>query len=115
MIVVYWDRRGKRVGLFVEGHADSGPFGHDLVCSAVSALVQTAVYTTMRLALTETPRSSITSGRAALLCRCRTEEEYQRVYSALAVISDGLLLLAQHYPEHIKIMKPFDAAEGSKE
>lgn len=29
--------------LRVRGHAGSGPYGHDLVCAAVSAVVQTAI------------------------------------------------------------------------
>ncbi len=29
--------------LRVRGHADAGPYGHDLVCAAVSAVVQTAI------------------------------------------------------------------------
>ena len=115
MITVFWDRKGNRVGLFAEGHAGAGPPGHDLVCAAVSALLQTAVYTVMRIGLSETPRSSLTSGHAALVCRYRTEEEERRLLGALSVIADGLLMLAKRYPEHIEIIKPFETAERSGE
>ncbi|MDA8345702.1 MAG: ribosomal-processing cysteine protease Prp [Thermaerobacter sp.] len=37
-------RRGGEIRyLRVRGHADAGPYGHDLVCAAVSAVVQTAL------------------------------------------------------------------------
>lgn len=34
---------GRLVGFHTEGHAGAGDAGHDLVCSAISALTQTAV------------------------------------------------------------------------
>ncbi|EQD30838.1 protein containing DUF464 [mine drainage metagenome] len=34
---------GEIHSLRVRGHADAGPYGHDLVCAAVSAVVQTAI------------------------------------------------------------------------
>lgn len=39
---VRW-RGGEIRSLRVSGHADAGPYGHDLVCAAVSAVVQTAI------------------------------------------------------------------------
>ena len=109
MVQVLWQNDGKCIALYVQGHADAGPVGHDLICAAVSALVQTAVYAAMRIAHEETPRSFLTSGHAALLCRCRTGREHRRLYDALSVVEDGLLLLSQNYPEHIRIIKPLTA------
>lgn len=37
------DAQGRLSGLRCSGHAGAGPEGHDLVCSAVSALTTTAV------------------------------------------------------------------------
>lgn len=36
---------GSLVGYSVSGHADSGPFGHDIVCAAVSSAVMMATNT----------------------------------------------------------------------
>ena len=36
--IIFIDKNGKFSSLEVRGHAGSGPYGHDLVCSAVSAI-----------------------------------------------------------------------------
>lgn len=39
MIYAHFNRKNKNILKFtLSGHADSGPYGHDLVCAAVSAL-----------------------------------------------------------------------------
>ena len=37
--ITFIDKNGKFYSLEVKGHAGSGPYGHDLVCAAVSAIV----------------------------------------------------------------------------
>ncbi|MBQ9747551.1 MAG: ribosomal-processing cysteine protease Prp [Clostridia bacterium] len=115
MITVLWDKRDRRVGLYIEGHACAAPKGYDTICAAVSVLAQTAVYTAMRLSLSDEPQSVLRTGYAALLCRCRTAEEHRRLCEALSVIADGLFLLARRYPDHIQIMRPLNAEEGGNE
>ncbi|WP_408954905.1 ribosomal-processing cysteine protease Prp [Natroniella sp. ANB-PHB2] len=38
------DQAGNIVEFFVEGHADYAPSGEDIICAAVSAILQTAVF-----------------------------------------------------------------------
>jgi len=54
-------RRGRIVALTVRGHADSAPYGEDLVCAGVSALVQTAMLALARLDK-EAPAATISEG-----------------------------------------------------
>ncbi len=38
-VVIVRDSESKVLSIRVTGHADSGPYGHDLVCAAVSAII----------------------------------------------------------------------------
>ena len=46
MIKIYMEDKG----FIVKGHADYAPYGEDIICSAVSAIVQTAQMGLERLA-----------------------------------------------------------------
>lgn len=45
----YKNNRGKLYSFKITGHAESGPYGHDLVCSAVSALSISIVNSLIKL------------------------------------------------------------------
>ncbi|WP_079479537.1 ribosomal-processing cysteine protease Prp [Halobacillus salinus] len=47
--VTMFRSQGSITGFEVSGHAESGPYGHDLVCSAVSAVTFGSVNAVMKL------------------------------------------------------------------
>ena len=101
MIQVTYYRQYNRVT--VEGHAGSGPEGHDLVCSAVSALALTLAGNVSYMAAQEAVYDVITKleeGNAEIQCTPyrRYKDSVAQVYRAICV---GFELLATKYPENI--------------
>ena len=101
MIHVIYYRQYNRVT--VEGHAGSGPEGHDLVCSAVSALALTLAGNVSYMKAQDAVYSEILKleeGNAEIQCtpyrRCR--ESVEQIFRAICV---GFELLATKYPENI--------------
>ena len=84
----------------VEGHAGSAPKGEDLVCAAVSALAWT-----LADAAQDYQAGVLINETAAIIdVRCwpnaRDEEKCEQMFG---VIMGGFRLLADKYPEFIKI------------
>ena len=101
MIQVTYHRQYNRVT--VEGHAGSGPEGHDLVCSAVSALALTLAGNVSYMEAQEAVYSVIMKleeGSAEIQCTPyrRYRDSVAQVYRAICV---GFELLATKYPENI--------------
>ena len=101
MINVVYHRLYNRVT--VEGHAGSGPEGHDLVCSAVSALALTLAGNVAYMQAQEAVRDVITKlekGNAEIQCTPyrRYKDSVAQIYRAICV---GFELLATKYPDHI--------------
>ena len=101
MIHVTYYRQHNRVT--VEGHAGSGPEGHDLVCSAVSALALTLVGNVSFMKAQDAVYSEILKleeGNAEIQCtpHRRYRESVEQIFRAICV---GFELLATKYPENI--------------
>ena len=101
MIQVTYHRRYNRVT--VEGHAGSGPEGHDLVCSAVSALALTLAGNVSYMQAQEAVYDVIMKleeGSAEIQCTPyrRYKDSVGQIYRAICV---GFELLATKYPENI--------------
>lgn len=101
MIQVTYHRLYNRVT--VEGHAGSGPEGHDLVCSAVSALALTLAGNVAYMQTQEAVYDVITKleeGNAEIQCTPyrRYKDSVAQIYRAICV---GFELLATKYPENI--------------
>ena len=101
MIQVIYYRRYNRVT--VEGHAGSGPEGHDLVCSAVSALALTLAGNVAYMKAQDTVYSEILKldeGNAEIQCTPyrRYKDSVEQIFRAICV---GFELLATKYPENI--------------
>lgn len=101
MIRVVYHRRYNR--LTVEGHAGSGPEGHDLVCSAVSALALTLAGNVAHMQAQEAVHGVIIDlreGNAEIQCTAyrRFTDSVAQVFRAICV---GFELLATKYPENI--------------
>ena len=101
MIHVTYYRQYNRVT--VEGHAGSGPEGHDLVCSAVSALALTLAGNVSYMESQEAVHGVITKlaeGCAEIQCTPyrRYRDSVEQIYRAICV---GFELLATKYPNNI--------------
>ena len=101
MIQVTYHRLYNRVT--VEGHAGSGPKGHDLVCASVSALALTLAGNVVHMQAQEAVRNVITvlkEGNAEIQCTPyrRYKDSVEQIYRAICV---GFELLATKYPENI--------------
>ena len=101
MIHVTYHRKYNRVT--VEGHAGSGPKGHDLVCASASALALTLAGNVSYMEAQEAVRNVIIKlddGNAEIQCTAyrRYKESVEQIYRAICV---GFELLATKYPENI--------------
>ena len=101
MIQVTYYRQYNRVT--VEGHAGSGPEGHDLVCSAVSALALTLAGNVSHMESQEAVHGvtiNLKEGNAEIQCTPyrRYKDSVAQIYRAICV---GFELLATKYPENI--------------
>ena len=101
MIHVTYYRQYNRVT--VEGHAGSGPEGHDLVCSAVSALALTLAGNVSYMEAQEAVYGVIVNleeGNAEIQCTAyrRYKASVEQIYRAICV---GFELLATKYPANI--------------
>ncbi len=101
MIHVTYYRQYNRVT--VEGHAGSGPEGHDLVCSAVSALALTLAGNVSYMEAQGAVHSVIIKleeGNAEIQCTPfrRYKDSVEQIFRAICV---GFELLATKYSENI--------------
>jgi uncharacterized protein YsxB (DUF464 family) len=106
MIKVMYHRDLNRVE--VEGHAQSGEVGHDLICASASILVYTLatfVENMKNAGQTKYPKVELTEGYA--LINCKAPSRYKSsVTLAFDTVCAGFDILAQNYPDNIsyKIM-----------
>ena len=101
MIHVTYHRQYNRVT--VVGHAGSGPEGHDLVCSAVSALALTLAGNVKYMEAQEAVHGVIIKldeGNAEIQCTPyrRYKDSVQQILRSICV---GFELLTTKYPENI--------------
>ena len=101
MIHVVYHRLYNRVT--VEGHAGSGPEGHDLVCASVSALALTLAGNVSYMEAQEAVHGvtiKLEEGSAEIQCTPyrRYKDSAQQIFRAICV---GFELLATKYPQNI--------------
>ncbi len=93
---------GNPVGFEVSGHANMGEYGEDLVCAAVSAVVQTAI-----LGITDVCRIqagvSIEEGKTlCILPKDATQEQTERAAIVFDTMLIGLKSIQASYPRTLK-------------
>lgn len=101
MIHVVYHRMYNR--LTVEGHAQSGEAGHDLVCASASILAYTLAANVKELVRTGQAAEQtveLQAGRAEVSCKphCRLKTVVSIIFDTVCV---GFELLAKDYPEYI--------------
>ncbi len=89
-VIIAYNETNKAFMLNASGHAGMAPRGEDLVCAAVSALVQT-------LAIYADSVQRLESGRA-ILSGVGTAQ-----YEAFKVVMSGILAIQRNYPKYLKI------------
>ena len=109
MITITVYRQGRIIhGFVTEGHAQSAPEGQDIVCAAVSAIVQTAVFglheiagLTMECALD--PDSDRVTRKLPRDLRQKNERAYHDAQVILATMIVGLRSAADAHSEFVNI------------
>lgn len=90
----------------VEGHAGQAEKGKDLICSAASILAYTVAKYVESVdkvgGLTEPPRIEAEDGYMLIVAK-PTEEYLANVLNAYFVAELGYHLLAQNYPQYVKL------------
>lgn len=94
MINIIYNEAGQDMVLRAEGHAEYAPKGQDIVCAAVSALM-------LSLACSVDGESAVQDGEGVLTVKavqsCDNSAKFE-------LVMDGLYLLAQQYPENVRLM-----------
>ncbi|MCL6451820.1 MAG: 50S ribosomal protein L27 [Acetobacteraceae bacterium] len=93
---------GGVAGLRVEGHAGYAPRGRDIVCAAVSALVQTAALAVQRAG--GGARCTRAPGGLEIVLGPDLEAE-GRVQFLLEAVIEGLEAVRRQHPRHVTVVK----------
>ncbi len=106
MVEVYLEKnsKGELTGFIVEGHAGFEEAGQDIVCAAVSVLVQTTVLGLERILQVEFKEFHLHSGK--LICRIQDisyKEAQEKVRVLLQTMELGLQETASHYPDYVTV------------
>lgn len=109
MITITVYRQGRIIhGFATEGHAQSAPEGQDIVCAAVSAIVQTAVFGLHEIAgltmeCTLDPEHDRVMRMLPRDLRQKNEQAYHDAQVILATMIVGLKSAAHEHSEFVNI------------
>lgn len=102
VVTFRWDSRKRLSSVFADGHADTAVHGEDIVCAAVSAILQAT-----RLGLEQHAKVALQveqrPGRLAL----RWPEDRRDDASVVAIVTTAKLSIAQiaeQYPANVRIL-----------
>lgn len=103
MINIWAKYNGEPFRLTAEGHADAGrnDEGHDLVCCAVSTLIQTLAFSCANLPGVRTDYRKA-SGFSEILIT-GTEAHWDTLVPRFEMAIGGLTILAAQYPQNISL------------
>lgn len=100
-IIYEADPEGGKLTMRAEGHAGYAPAGQDIVCAAVSCLMQTLAYSA---AEDEHTSSCIYQGKDGPVVSVETGDSVL-MRDKFELVADGLTLLAEQYPENVSLKK----------
>ena len=110
MITIIYKAKGKKHKLTIEGHAEHGEQGKDLVCCAVSTLFYTLAQSLLSSCeegmLVKAPSIHDDNGNGTISCIAKGKYE-ANISLIWWTIFNGFMLLEQNYPKNIKIIKKF--------
>ena len=93
---------GPEWSILIEGHAGSGPYGHDLVCACISLLTTMIAQTLMDEKNVITRLCTMESGKAEFKFNIYNCMGIKR---SLNTIITGFELLSQEYPQYLVLFK----------
>ncbi len=93
MIQITYNEMGDMMFLRAEGHAEFAPKGQDIVCAAVSALMQTLAYSL------DSGTVTCADDRNLMVVQAKQGTDSMAKFE---LVTDGLILLADAYPEHVR-------------
>lgn len=96
MITIIYDEKRKDISLQASGHAGYAPKGQDIVCAAVSTLMQSLAYSVDSGTVTCDPGGDN-------ILRVQANRSLDTL-AKFELVIDGLYLLAQQYPENVQLM-----------
>lgn len=96
MITIIYDEKGKDMSLQASGHAGYAPKGQDIVCAAVSTLMQSLAYSVDSGTVTCDPGGDN-------ILRVQVSRSLDTL-AKFELVMDGLYLLAQQYPENVRLI-----------
>lgn len=100
-IIYVEDPEGGKLTMRAEGHAGYAPAGQDIVCAAVSCLMQTLAYSA---AEDEHTSSCIYQGEEGPVLNVEAGDSVL-MRDKFELVADGLDLLAEQYPENVNFKK----------
>lgn len=103
MITIVYIKAPDVIGMSVKGHAGAAPKGQDIVCAAVSGIVES-----LRLYLQRLPYCIVRDEDDILSMAATVVRE-----SAFDAAAIGLMALAEQYPKYITfaLRSPYDAVK----
>ena len=93
MIQITYNEMGDMMFLRAEGHAEYAPKGQDIVCAAVSTLMQTLAYSL------DSGTVTCADDRNLMVVQAKQGTDSLAKFE---LVTDGLILLADAYPEHVR-------------
>jgi uncharacterized protein len=108
-VTFHRDARGRIIGLSARGHADFADHGEDVVCAAVSAILQAAA-----LGLAEYALAEMESRKAPGLLELRWDDEQSDRESVRAIVATAELAvqqIARRFPKHVRLKRVRKAAK----
>ena len=96
MITIIYDEKEKNMILQASGHAGYAEKGSDIVCAAVSALMQTLAYSVDGGTVTRSQDDCNT-------LTVQAEQSFDNL-AKFELVTDGLMLLAKQYPENVRFV-----------
>ena len=93
MIQITYNEMGDMMFLRAEGYAEFAPKGQDIVCAAVSALMQTLAYSL------DSGTVTCADDRNLMVVQAKQGTDSLAKFE---LVTDGLILLADAYPEHVR-------------
>ena len=96
MITIIYDEKEKDMILQASGHAGYAKKGSDIVCAAVSALMQTLAYSVDGGTVTRSQDDCNT-------LTVQAEQSFDNM-AKFELVTDGLMLLAKQYPENVQFV-----------
>ncbi len=93
---------GKPVGFKLKGHAEQGDYGKDLVCAAISGIVQTTILGITDVVKADAGFSVKENDTSCVLSKDATQEEIKDTALLIETMLKGLESIGTAYPGTLK-------------